>query len=53
MQTYCLSCRRHTDNIGSKKVTIINKIIRDKSKCANCMYDRSRFLKQKHDKESD
>ena len=24
--------------------------MRDKSKCANCMADKSRFLKQKHNK---
>ena len=27
-----------------------NKVIRDKSRCANCMADKSRFLKQKHNK---
>ena len=27
-----------------------NKVITDKSRCANCMSDRSRFLKQEHDK---
>ena len=27
-----------------------NKVIRDKSRCANCMSDKSRFSKQKHNK---
>ena len=35
MQTYCLRCRDHTDNIGSKKVTMAIKVIRDKSRCAD------------------
>ena len=33
LRTYCLACREHTSNIGSKKVTMTNKIIRDKLKC--------------------
>ena len=52
MQTYCLGCRRHTGNIGSKKVMMKNKIIRNKSRCANCNADKSRFLKQKLHKKS-
>ena len=30
MQTYCLDCKKHTGNIGSKKVMMMNKVIRDK-----------------------
>ena len=52
MQTYCLGCKKHTGSIGSKKVMMINKVIRDKSRCANCMSDKSRFLKQLHNKKS-
>ena len=29
-----------------------NKLIRDKSRCANCMADKSRFSKQEHSKKS-
>ena len=29
---------------------MINKVIRDKSGCVNCMTDKSRFLKQNHNK---
>ena len=36
MKTYCLSCKKHT-----------NKVIRQASKCANCIAEKSRFLKQK------
>ena len=31
--TYCLGCRDYTHNIESKKVTITNKVIREKSRC--------------------
>ena len=37
MKTYCLNCRKYTANIGSKKVTLTNKVTRAKSECANCM----------------
>ena len=29
-----------------------NKVVREKSKGAYCMFDKSRFLKQKHNKKS-
>ena len=29
MQTYCLICKKHTDNIGSKKVIMASKVIID------------------------
>ena len=51
MQTYCLNCRKHTDNIVSKKV-ITNEIVRQSSRCANCVAEKSRFLKQKRTKKS-
>ena len=47
MQPYCLSCKKHIDNIGSKKVVMTNKVIRQTSRCANCVAKKSRFLKQK------
>ena len=25
LRTYCLACREHTDNIGSKRVTMTNE----------------------------
>ena len=52
MQTYCLSCKKHTNNIGSKKGIMANKVIRGKSRCANCTSDKSRFLKQNSNKKS-
>ena len=53
MQTYCLSCRKHTDDIGSKRVITTNKVIRQSPKCVNCVAEKSRFLKlQKSNKKS-
>ena len=39
LKTYCFACREHTGNIGSKRVTMTNKVIRDKSRCAQCLFD--------------
>ena len=52
MQTYSLSCRNHINNIGSKKVTMTNKVIREKWRCANCLVDQSSYLKQKRNKKN-
>ena len=35
LKTYCLACREHAGNIGSKKVTMTNKAMRDKSRLLN------------------
>ena len=40
MQTYCLSCRRHSGNIGSKKLIMTNKVVTEESRCANCMFNK-------------
>ena len=29
-KTYYLACRNHTNNIGSKTVTMANKVVKDK-----------------------
>ena len=50
MRTYCLACREHTDNVGSKKITVKNKVIREKSRCAECFSGKSKFMKQKQKK---
>ena len=47
MQTYCLSCRKYSDNVDSKKVVLTNKVIREASKCANCVAKKSRFFFKK------
>ena len=30
MKTYCLICRRHTNNVGSKKVITTSKVVTQK-----------------------
>ena len=52
MKSYCLSCRKYAVHFSPKKVTMTNKVVRAKSKCANCMANKSRFLKQKHNKKA-
>ena len=47
LRTYCLACRKHTNNIASRKVSMINKVVRDKLRFGECFSDKSRFLKQK------
>ena len=43
LRTYCLACRKHANNVGSKIVTMTKKVIRGKSRCAECLSDKSRF----------
>ena len=50
MKTYCLGCKKRTNNICSNSITMTNKVIRQKSRCANCMFDKLRFLKQNSNK---
>ena len=39
LRTYCLVCKKHTDNYGSKNVSMTNKVIRNKSRCSICLND--------------
>ena len=50
MRTYCLACRKHTNNVDSRNITMTNKVIRNKPKCGACFCDKSRILNQKHKK---
>ena len=52
LRTYCLAYREYTANTGSRKVTVTNKVIRDKSRCAQFLSDKSRFMKQNLSKKS-
>ena len=47
LRTLCLAYREHTNNIGSRKATMTNNLIRYKSRCGQCLSDKSRFMKQK------
>ena len=52
LRTSCLSCRKHTNNIGSKRLTMTNKLVRDKARCTNCVSDKSQFMAQEDSKSS-
>ena len=41
MRTYCLTCRKHAKNVGLRKTMLTNKVIRNKSKCGECLPDKS------------
>ena len=30
LRAYCLACKKHTNNIASRKITMTNKVIRSK-----------------------
>ena len=47
MRTYCLACRINTNNVGSRKTTMINEAIRDKT---DMCYKKSRFMKLHYNK---
>ena len=49
MQTYCLGCKKHTDNMCPKKLVIMkNRKIRGKSRCADCLANKLFSDKKKH-----
>ena len=45
--TYCFGCKNYTKNFIPEKVKMPNKVLREKSHCAVCQSNKSRFLKQK------
>ena len=50
--TYYLGCKKHTNNMALRNITMANKVLRQKSKCNVCLSDKSRFLKQDQSKYS-
>ena len=50
MQTYCLVCRKNTDNITSKMVKTKNGRLQLKSQCSICGNKKSRFVKEQEAK---
>ena len=47
---HCLGCKKHNKNMASRRLTMTNKVLRQKSKCSVCLSDQSRFLKQRPNK---
>ena len=50
MKTYCLVCRKNTDNVNSKMIKTKNDRIQLKSQCSNCGNKKSRFVKKQEAK---
>ena len=50
MRTYCVKCRKDTDNIDSKIFRTQNNRLLMQSKCSNCKNKKSRFVKEQEAK---
>ena len=50
MKSYCLKCRKDTENINPKVSKTSNNIIMVLSKCAICGSKKSRFIKNQEAK---
>ena len=46
MKTYCVKCRKNTDNIDPKMLKTKNNGLLMQSKCSVCKNKKSRFVKQ-------
>ena len=46
MKTYCLVCRKNTDNVNSKMVRTKTGRLQLKSQCSICGNNKSRFAKK-------
>ena len=45
MKTYCLKCKKDTENTDSKVVRAKNNRLLMQSKCSDCKNKKSRFIK--------
>ena len=45
MKTYCVKCRKNTENLNSKIFKTKNDRLIMQSKCTGCAIKKSRFLK--------
>ena len=46
MKTYCLKCKKNTDNIDPKMFRTKNNRLLMQSKCSVCKNKKSRFIKE-------
>ena len=46
MKTYCVKCRENTENLNSKIFKTKNVRLIMQSKCAECGFKKSRFVKE-------
>ena len=50
MNTYCIKCRKDTENIDPKKVRTKNNRLAMQSKCSVCAIRKTRFIKEQEAK---
>ena len=50
MKTYCVKCRKNTENLNSKIFKTKNGRLLMQSKCTNCGIKMSRFMKEQEAK---
>ena len=50
MKTYCLKCRKDTENIDSKMFRTKNNRLLMQSKCSNCQNKKSTFVNEQEAK---
>ena len=50
MKTYCVKCRKNTENLNPKIFKTKNNKLIMQSKCADCRIKKSRFVKEQEAK---
>ena len=45
--TYCFGCKDYIKKFKPQEVKMTNKVLREKSHCAVCRFNKSRFKKKK------
>ena len=50
MKTYCVKCRKNTENLNSKIFKTKNGRLIMQSKCTECRFKKSRFMKEQQAK---
>ena len=50
MKTYCLVCRKYTDNVNSEMIKAKNGRLQLKSQCSSCGNKKSRLVKEQEAK---
>ena len=51
MKTYCVKCRKHTENLNSKIFKTKNNRVVMQSKCSDCGIKKSKFVKEQEAKD--
>ena len=50
MKTYCIKCKKYTENIDSKIFRIKNNRLLMQTECSDCRNKKSRFVKEQEAK---